>query len=274
MDFTTRCVHADESAIASLEEPTVRHRKVLHHSVVPVPIYSRLSSLHREEPAASLMERLHCRSLSLSTPTCSRRVHQLRGSVLRVPHVHDAHQIVVDANATDDRLLPSVRHQRHRLLREEEVVLSIIPRPLSHRTVAIPQTLLWRLVREGPFDVAHGEESFRKHLQRYVEDATSHFMLAMREKGRANGSRESAFSNQGGTVAEHVEDGGFEKDVGVDVSVILCVEESFCFVEHGGDGRKTKWIHASCEGEESSTRSWRRGVWWSWRRGCGERRCL
>ena len=99
-------------------------------------------------------------------------------------------------------------------------------------------------------------------------------MLAMRESGRGNGSRESAFSNQRGAVAEHVEDGGFEKDVGVDVSVIPCVEESLRFVEHGGDGGETERIHASCEGEESSTRSWRREAWWSWRRGRGERRCL
>ena len=73
---------------------------------------------------------------------------------------------------------------------------------------------------------------------------------------------------------EHVEDGRFEKDVGVDVTVILCVEESSRFVEHGHDGGETEWINASCEEEESSTRSWRRGVWWSWRRGRGERRCL
>ena len=274
MDFTTRCVHANETAIASLEEPSVRHRKVLHHSVVPVPIHSRLSSLHLEEPAAALMERLHCRSYPLLTPTCSRRVHQLRRSILRCLHVHDAHQIVVDANATDDRLLSSVRHQRHRLLREEEVVLSIIPRSLSHRTVAIPQTLLRRLVREGRLDVSQGEESFWKHLQWHVEDATGNLMLTMRSSTRENGSRESAFSNQRRAVVENVEDGGLEKDVGVDVSVILSVEESLCLVEHGGDGRKTERIHASCEGEESRTRSWRREVWWSWRRGRGERRCL
>ena len=262
MDFTTRRIHADEPSIASSEEPSVRHRKVLHHAVVPVPIHPRLPSLLREEPAASLVERLHCRSLPLLTPTRSRRVHQLRRPIVRrSTHVHDAHQIVVDANATDDRLLSSVRHQRHRCLREEEVVLSITPRSFSHRTVLIPQTLLRRLVREGRFEVAQGEEAFRKHLQRHAEDASGNLMLAMSEKRRNNGSRESAFLNQRRTVAKNLEDGGLEKDVGVDVSVILGVEESLRLVEHGGDGRETEWIHASCERGESRTRSWRRQVW-------------
>ena len=193
MDFTTRCIHADQTPIASSEEASVRHREVLHHAVVPVPIHSRLLSFLREEPAASLVERLHCRSLPLLTPTCSRRVHQLRRPIVRRSiHVHDAHQIVVDADATDDRLLPSVCYQRHRRLREEEVVLSIISRSLSHRTVLIPQTLLRRLVREGRFEVSQGEEAFWKHFKRHAEDASGDLVLAMSEKRKENGSRESA----------------------------------------------------------------------------------
>lgn len=93
-------------------------------------------------------------------------------------------------------------------------------------------------------------EVFWKHLQRHVEDTTCHLVLAMSQRESENGFCESAFSNLCRTEAKDVEESGFQKDVGVDVSVVVGVEETLRLVEQRSDGRKTEGVHAVDEEDE------------------------